>query len=100
MEEKVQAMLCTDFESTMLVYRLAYENEIKIPEELKLIGFLNEDYSRTLGPSVSYIEQFPEKIGRKGMQLLLKRMRGFSKKGTITEKKIHTELIHLESTKF
>jgi len=100
MEEKVQAMLCTDFESTMLVYRLAYKNEIKIPETLKLIGFLNEDYSRALGPSVSYIEQFPEKIGRKGMQLLLKRMRGFSKKGAITEKKIPTELIHLESTKF
>lgn len=100
LEEKVQAMLCTDFESTMLVYRLAYENEIKIPEKLKLIGFINDEFSRKLGPSISYIEQFPEQIGRKGMQLLQKRIGAFSKKETFTKKKIQTEIIHLESTRF
>lgn len=100
LDDKVEAVLCTDFESTMLVYRIAHENNLKIPQELKIIGFLNKEIASLLSPSISYIEQFPEKIGKKGMELLINRIRGHRGKEEITEKIVKTELVHLESTEF
>ncbi|GHA30046.1 LacI family transcriptional regulator [Salinimicrobium marinum] len=100
LEDKVDALVCTDFESTMLSYRIAHENSIKIPQDLKIIGFLGKELATHLSPSISYIEQFPEKIGSKGMELLVKRIKGYTETGQTTEKIIQTELVHLESTVF
>lgn len=100
LEEEVEALICTDFESTMMCYRLSYECKIDIPQELKLIGFLNEQIASLLAPSISYIEQFPEEMGKKGFQLLLDRIRKPSINGDFKEERISTELIHLESTRF
>ncbi|MFZ0491538.1 MAG: LacI family DNA-binding transcriptional regulator, partial [Salegentibacter sp.] len=98
LEEKVDALLGSDFESTMMAFRLAYENNIKIPEDLKLVGFLNENLASYLAPSVSYVNQFPEKIGKTAMEFLVKRLYDSS----IPEQKkiFETELVHLESTGF
>ncbi|TDN79217.1 LacI family transcriptional regulator [Salegentibacter sp. 24] len=99
-EDKVEALLCSDFESTMLVYRLAYENKIKIPEDLKVIGFINADVAKYLAPSISYVEQFPGKIGEEAVDLLVDRIENrVAGKQPIT-RTIHTKLIHLESTDF
>ncbi|MDT0686596.1 LacI family DNA-binding transcriptional regulator [Autumnicola psychrophila] len=98
--KKVEAMLCTDFVSAMLVYRMAYENEVEIPKDLKMIGFLNKDVAQYLTPSISYIEQFPEEVGKNAMEMLIKRMNGMLKPEKNTHKVINTELIHLESTLF
>jgi LacI family transcriptional regulator len=100
LKEKVDALICTDFESTMLVYRIAHENSIKIPDDLKVIGFLGKELAAMLSPSISYIEQFPEKIGEKGMELLVKRIKKYTETGHTTEKIVKTELVELESTKF
>ncbi|MDT0645928.1 LacI family DNA-binding transcriptional regulator [Zunongwangia sp. F260] len=98
--KKVEAMLCTDFVSAMLVYRMAYENKVEIPKDLKMIGFLNKDVAQHLTPSISYIEQFPEEIGKNAMEMLIKRMNGKLMPEKNTHKIINTELIHLESTRF
>lgn len=100
LKEKVDAMLCTDFDSTMMTSRLAYENGIKIPQDLKIIGFLNGDIAGYLTPSISYIDQFPEKIGKQAMELLVERVNGISSETTTTKKIIETQLVHLESTAF
>ncbi|MDT0677439.1 LacI family DNA-binding transcriptional regulator [Autumnicola musiva] len=98
--KKVEAVLCTDFESAMRVYRMAYENEIRIPEDLKIIGFLPENVARFLTPSISYIEQFPEEVGKNAMQMLINRLNKKLLSDKNTEKIINTELVHLESTVF
>ncbi len=100
LQEKVDAMVCTDFESSMYVYRIAHENGIKIPEDLKIIGFLGKELATLLSPSISYIEQFPEKIGKNAMELLINRIKGGREAGATIEKVVKTELIHLESTNF
>lgn len=100
LQDKVEAILCADFESTMLVYRLAYENGIKIPEDLKVIGFIQGEVAKLLTPSISYIEQFPEQIGEEAVDLLIDRIeKKLTDEKPIT-KTVFTKLMHLESTVF
>ncbi|MFD1096361.1 LacI family DNA-binding transcriptional regulator [Salegentibacter chungangensis] len=99
LDKKVDALLCTDFESTMMASRLAYENNIRIPRDLKIIGFLSENIAGYLSPSISYIDQFPNKIGVKAMDLLVKRINGLSSE-KYNQEIIDTKLVHLESTDF
>ena len=96
-EKKVDAFLCSDFDSTMMVYRQAYESRIKIPQDLKVIGFLNRQLAEYLTPSVSFVEQFPEEIGRVSMQILAGRLKKSLPEERI-KKIIDTKLIELEST--
>lgn len=98
--DRVEAILCADFESTMKVYRLAYEHDIKIPEDLKVIGFINEQVARYLTPSISYIEQFPEKIGEDAVNMLAERIEKKLSNIKPINKTIYTKLVHLESTRF
>lgn len=98
LHDKVQAVLCSDFDSTMMTYRLAYENGLKIPEDLMIVGFLNGNLAEFLAPSISYVDQKPEEIGSTAMDLLKRRMNSDSDLSKIT-KIVGTKLIHLESTK-
>ena len=98
MEDKVEAILCSDFESTMLVYRMAYENKIKIPDDLKVIGFINGDVARYLTPSISYVEQFPGEIGEEAVELLVDRIENRVAGKPPINRTIRTKLIHMEST--
>ncbi len=97
--QKPGAVLCTDFVSSMLVSRAAYENNLRIPDDLKIIGFLTDDIAPFLSPSISYIEQNPEEIGREALNLLVTRIENKTPTD-ILEKTIKTKLIHLESTVF
>jgi len=99
-EDKVEAILCTDFESTMLVYRMAYENKINIPKDLKVIGFINGDVARYLTPSISYVEQFPGEIGQQAVELLVDRIENRVAGRLPMNKTINTKLMQLESTRF
>jgi len=98
-EDKVEAVLGSDFDSTMMAYRLAYENGIKIPEDLKIVGFIRGGMAKYLTPSVSFFDQYPDKLGEKAMDVLINRI---NKKTTGPGQKyiIDTKVVHLESTEF
>ncbi|WP_026934144.1 LacI family DNA-binding transcriptional regulator [Christiangramia echinicola] len=98
--EKIEALLCTDFESAILATRVAYEENIKIPEDLKLIGYISREVAQYLTPSISYIEQHPRELGIKAVEVLNNRLDGKYKTGEFEEKIIATTLVHLESTGF
>ncbi|NJY63009.1 LacI family transcriptional regulator [Salinimicrobium sp. CDJ15-81-2] len=99
LEDKVEAVLGSDFDSTMMAYRLAYENGIKIPEDLKIVGFIRGGMAKYLTPSVSFFDQYPDKLGEKAMDVLIKRI---NKKSSGPGQKyiIETNVVHLESTEF
>ncbi|MDX1762644.1 MAG: substrate-binding domain-containing protein, partial [Christiangramia sp.] len=99
LEDKVEAVLCSDFDSTMLTYRLAYENGLMIPEDVKIIGFIRGGLAKYLTPSVSYVDQTPDKIGEKAMDVLIGRI---NKKISGPKEKyiMETKVVHLESTQF
>ena len=96
-EEKVEGVLCSDFDSTMIAFRLAYENSLMIPEDLKIIGFINGDLAEYLTPSLSYVDQFPEEIGKTAMEILVSRINQKEESPKIT-RLVETKLVHLEST--
>jgi LacI family transcriptional regulator len=97
--DRVEAVLCSDFDSTMLTYRLAYENGLRIPEDVKIIGFIRGGLAKYLTPSVSYVDQSPHKIGEKAMEVLINRI---NRKDVGPKEKyiIDTTVVHLESTFF
>ncbi|MGY5850500.1 LacI family DNA-binding transcriptional regulator [Salegentibacter sp. F14] len=99
-EDKVEAVICTDFESTMQVYRTAFEHKINIPKDLKVIGFIGKELARFLAPSISYIDQFPEQMGAGAMELLEARLNNYNKEKSNVERIIKTSLVDLESTQF
>jgi LacI family transcriptional regulator len=98
LQDKVDAVLCSDFDSTMMTYRLAFENDIKIPEDLKMVGFINGTLAKFLAPSISYVDQQPEEIGSIAMDLLTKRINQDRDLLPVT-RIVETNLIHLESTR-
>lgn len=97
-DKKVDAVLCSDHISTMMTYRVAYETGRRIPEDLKVIGFINKELAEYLTPSLSFVDQFPEKIGSSAMQILIHRISG-KQEDPMIRKIIQTELVHLESTR-
>ncbi|GAA4320897.1 LacI family DNA-binding transcriptional regulator [Pontixanthobacter gangjinensis] len=98
--DRVEALLCTDFESAIMAARVAYEENVDIPRDLKLIGYIGKDVAEFLTPSLSYIEQHPQEIGSNAVEVLNKRLNGESQPGKFEEKIIATTMVHLESTRF
>ncbi|MFD0975762.1 LacI family DNA-binding transcriptional regulator [Salinimicrobium gaetbulicola] len=97
LNKKVDALLCSDFDSTLMTQRLAYENNIRIPQDLKIIGFINSEIAEFLTPSISYVNQNAAKIGETAMEILSKRINNKlepSKKEVV----IDSLVVHLEST--
>ena len=99
-ESDMEAIICTDFMSTLLVSRIAHEKEIVIPTDLKLLGYANEDSAPYLYPSLSYIDQHPQEIGRTAIDFLHARINKEVDENESQKKILKTNLVHLESTLF
>jgi LacI family transcriptional regulator len=94
---KIEAFVSLDYLSTLLTSRVVQEKGLKIPEDIKIIGYVNEDFAPFLWPSLSYIDQHPKKIGETATQLLIQRIKKIQPKEK-EEKVLKTEIIHLDST--
>lgn len=73
------------------------EKGLKIPEDIAVFGFSNSKRSRYMTPSVSTINQFPEKIGERAAELLFEQILD-RKHAKIREETIGCELIIRESS--
>ena len=73
------------------------EKGLKIPEDIAIVGFSNSKRSRYMSPTVSSINQFPEKIGTRAAELLFQQILD-PKHAQIREEVINSELIVRESS--
>lgn len=96
----VKGIVSTDIIGTLLTSRVAFEQGLKIPEDLKLIGYVNEDVAPYLSPSLSYIDQHPKKIGESAINFLYERINSTGKKADPVKQVLKTEMVHLDSTRF
>lgn len=100
-KKEIEALIGLDYMSTLLTSRVIQENGFKIPEDIKLIGYVNEDFASFLWPSISYVDQHPKKMGETAALQLIKRIQNPKDNYTHTSKVIiKTELKHLDSTRF
>lgn len=98
-EKEVDGIIGLDFLSTLLASRIIQENNLKIPNDIKLIGYVNEDIAPFLFPSISYVDQHPIKMGVTAATMLVERIKNPADK--LPKKTIiKTELKHLDSTRF
>lgn len=100
LKNKTQGIVCTDIVSTLLVSRIAHENNIQVPKQLKIIGYQNEDLAPFLFPSLSYIDQHPREIGKTAINFLHSRIMNRAENPAPQKKILKTKLVHLESTLF
>jgi len=80
--EKIDGIFCTDDLTALIVLQQAKELGIKVPQELKVIGYDGTKFIQNYHPELSTIEQPIEDIAQLLVELLLKR---------ITDKKVQLE---------
>ena len=51
-------------------------NGVKMPEQVAIVGFVNEPWDKYLDPPLSSVEQFPYEIGKEAARLMLKTING------------------------
>lgn len=56
------------------VMKTLYENNLRIPEDIALVGYDNIEYSEFLEPSLTTVDQFAFEIGQKGMEILIEKI--------------------------
>ncbi|WP_179374816.1 LacI family DNA-binding transcriptional regulator [Winogradskyella wichelsiae] len=75
------------------------ENNIKVPEEIRLIGFGNEPFTSLVTPSISSIDQHSKDIGRIAAETFLKRVEEPKLKQSLNKIILNAELIIRDSSK-
>jgi len=76
MENPPTAIYVTNYEMTLGAVMAINEMDIKIPDDLSIIGFDNMDLVKVIKPSLSIVVQPVESIGETTARLLLKRLNG------------------------
>ncbi|PCI35126.1 MAG: LacI family transcriptional regulator [Flavobacteriaceae bacterium] len=74
------------------------EENIKVPDEIALVGFSNEPFTSLTSPSISTIDQKSDEMGKIAAKALLKRMKDSSEKVAIEIVHLKPELIIRESS--
>lgn len=97
--KEVEALIGLDFVSTLLTSRTVQQHNLSIPGDIKMIGYVNEDFASFLYPSISYVDQHPVKMGETAANMVIDRIKNQSQKSP-AKTIIKTELKHLDSTKF
>lgn len=73
--EKVDAVLGVDINATMLSSSAIAMVGKKFKEEISLLGYVNKQYNRLVYPKISYINQFPEKIGEIAIDIIVDKIK-------------------------
>lgn len=60
--------------SAIAILEYAREHNISVPKDLKIVGYSNDSRTEIIRPSLTTIEQFPELIGAKVVDELLKKL--------------------------
>lgn len=69
------ALLCFNDMVALGVYRAAHELLLDIPADLSVIGFDGVDFAELLGPPLTTVNIFPERLGRRAAEVLLRAIR-------------------------
>ncbi len=66
------AIICTDEQSSFDVLRKIKRSNLKIPEDISVIGYMDENVAKNLTPQLSTINQHRKTIGKNALEQLIK----------------------------
>jgi DNA-binding LacI/PurR family transcriptional regulator len=78
-------LLCFNDMVAMGVYRATHELGLEIPRDLSVVGFDGIDFAELLGPPLTSVNIFPETLGRKAAELLVKVIRNETGRSIVKE---------------
>jgi LacI family transcriptional regulator len=80
------------------VYRAAHRTELRIPQQLSVVGFADLDFAEKLSPPLTTVRQDAKKIGRLAAEYIVNRLKtGGDQVGSSTVK-VETTLVERAST--
>ncbi len=94
LKERPDAIICSGDYSAHGVLLAALENNIKVPSEMAVSGFANEEFTSYTIPSLTSVDQKGDEIGKKAAEIFLS-IDNTNKKRNIM---IEPEIIFREST--
>lgn len=71
---KPDAVFASNDVSAIAVLEFAREHNISVPEKLKIVGYSNDVRTEIIRPSITTIEQFPNLMGTKVVEVLIKKL--------------------------
>ena len=71
---KPDGLFVTSDRNAVTVVQYAKENGIRIPEDLRIVGYSNDPVTAVISPSITTIDQFPSLFGSKLVETLLEMM--------------------------
>ena len=80
------------------VYHAATELGLRVPQDLSVVGFADDDFAAELSPPLTTVRQSGYDTGRRAAELVLARSNGTSKPGRIQRVRLPVELIVRQST--
>jgi len=95
--KNVDAAIAADNVSGTILISVANHLGYKIPKELSVIGFADEQISNLSVPKLSYLNQNAHQIGKRAMQLLFNRLEDKSNTTPFITEKITTTFAKQES---
>ncbi|HEU4496255.1 MAG TPA: LacI family DNA-binding transcriptional regulator [Flavobacterium sp.] len=96
---EIDGIFALDEHASAMAMKMAIKKDIKIPEELSIIGFADGVWSRRMTPSLSTISQHGIEIGEAAVQMLIERLENREERYAHRTAVIKTELRLRESTK-
>ena len=91
------AVFCVTDHQAAAVYQAAHKLNIRIPEELSVVGFADLDFAPLLSPPLTTVRQRPKEIGRQAARFVIDRLQGVIDDDKPTAVRIGAELIERES---
>lgn len=73
--QKIDAVLGADIESTLIAHSIIMRHQLSYINEISLIGYVNKKQNELQYPRISYINQFPEKIGKQAVDILIRNLK-------------------------
>jgi LacI family transcriptional regulator len=98
-DNKVDAIFALDEHASVSAMKIGIKMELKIPEELSIIGFADGVWSRRMTPSLSTVSQHGPEIGEVAVKMLIDKLESKDEEYSFKTTVIKTELRQRESTK-
>lgn len=99
MEDPPTAVFLSNYEITLGAMLAINERDIKVPEDLSVVGFDNMLLAQVVKPKLWMVVQPMEEIAREAAELMLRKLDGGTEEGQITKVVLHTSLTEGASIK-